>query len=178
MNNENRLINYWAHMLDESSGIDLSNVEGSMTKVINDQIMDKLEACKTVQQVYDLVKNTFDANDINTVASRRLLYHIQRSGGVTNAMMTVHNSRMEGMNLGVNGPRRRRIYERNDVKIVPDDDYDAETDYNLSLPPFQRKQLVRQSEVGLDLANGIYRREQILNPEMIPEAKHSMRGPA
>lgn len=117
MDSESRLINYWAHMLDESSGVNLANVEGSMTKVINDQIMDKLETCKTVQQVYDLVKNAFDANGIDTTASRRLLYHIQRSRGVMNAMMAVHNSRMAGMNLGVNGPRRRRIYEKNSETI-------------------------------------------------------------
>ena len=47
-----------------------------MTQVINDQVIDKLEGCKTVQQVYDLVKNAFDANNIDTEASRRLLYHI------------------------------------------------------------------------------------------------------
>lgn len=65
-----------------------------------------------------------------------------------------------------------------DVKIVPDDDYESEAEYNSSLPSFQQKHLVRQSEIGLDLANGIYKPEQIVNPELIPEAKHSMHGPA
>lgn len=57
----------------------------------------------------------------------------------------------------------------NNIKIVPDDDYDFEAEYNSSLPSAQRKQLVRQSEVKLDLANGIYKLEQIANPELIPE---------
>ena len=65
-----------------------------------------------------------------------------------------------------------------DVKIVPDDDYESEVEYNSSLPSFQQKHLVKQSEIGLDLANGIYKPEQIINPELIPEAKHSMHGPA
>jgi len=65
-----------------------------------------------------------------------------------------------------------------DVKIIPDDDYESEAEYYSSLAPCQRKRLVRQSEVSLDLANGVYRPEQIVNPELIPEARHSMRGPA
>ena len=81
-----------------------------MTQVINDQVIDKLEGCKTVQQVYDLVKNAFDANDIDTEASRRLLYHIQQSHSVVKAVAAVNNSRMVGMNLGVNGPRRGKMY--------------------------------------------------------------------
>ena len=70
------------------------------------------------------------------------------------------------------------VQDSEDVKIVPDDDYDYEAEYNSSLPPEQQKTLVRQSEIGLDLANGVYRLEQIVNPELLNEEKHSMHGPA
>lgn len=35
-----------------------------------------------------------------------------------------------------------------DTKVVPDDDYDVEAEYNSSLPPEKRKIIVRQSEAG------------------------------
>lgn len=36
-----------------------------------------------------------------------------------------------------------------DIEVVPDDDFDYEAQYNASLPPEQRKKLVRQSQAYL-----------------------------
>ena len=68
-------IRYWANMLneamdDKSVGVldekDLSTVKGSMSEIIKNQIIGKLEGCHTKQDVYNLVKSTFEQNGLAT----------------------------------------------------------------------------------------------------------------
>lgn len=98
------------------TAINLADKDGTIANVIREQVIDSgdLNKCATKQQVYDLVAKKLADNGIDTPASRRLLFKIQRSYNLVSAMQAVTNSYLSGANLGVDGPRRSRrgVYEK------------------------------------------------------------------
>lgn len=100
----------------DEAAINLADKDGTIANVIREQVIDSgdLNKCATKQQVYDLVAKKLADNGIDTPASRRLLFKIQRSYNLVSAMQAVTNSYLSGANLGVDGPRRSRrgVYEK------------------------------------------------------------------
>lgn len=81
--------------LNEAKVVDLSKVEGSMSNIIQSN-MDKINNCKTKDELLNTIKKIFDENNLNTKASNRLLNNIVRSKDFTTALMVVTNSYLSG----------------------------------------------------------------------------------
>ena len=81
--------------LNEAKAIDLSKVEGSMSNIIQSN-MDKINNCKTKDELLSTIKKIFDENNLNTKASNRLLNNIARCKNFNNALMVVTNSYLSG----------------------------------------------------------------------------------
>lgn len=80
--------------------IDLSKVEGSMSYILHNEIKN-LNKCKTVSDVYDLVKNSVGpsvGHGTSETAYKNLLNRIRNSKTLTQAMFTVTNSYLDGSN--------------------------------------------------------------------------------
>lgn len=81
--------------LNEAKVVDLSKVEGSMSNIIQSN-MDKINNCKTKDELLNTVKKIFDENNLNTKASNRLLNNIIRSKDFITALQAVTNSYLSG----------------------------------------------------------------------------------
>ena len=81
--------------LNEAKAVDLSKVEGSMSNIIQSN-MDKINNCKTKDELLSTIKKIFDENNLNTKASNRLLNNIARCKNFNNALMVVTNSYLSG----------------------------------------------------------------------------------
>ena len=58
--------------------------------------MDKINNCKTKDELLSTIKKIFDENNLNTKASNRLLNNIARCKNFNNALMVVTNSYLSG----------------------------------------------------------------------------------
>lgn len=92
----------------ERPKIDLSKKQGSMTQVLSDA-SNSLNSCASVDELHNKVKELFDENGINTVASNRLLTSIAKSRNLTDAQQTVYNSILSGSGLGTIKSDRRLL---------------------------------------------------------------------
>ena len=81
--------------LNEAKAIDLSKVEGSMSNIIQSN-MDKINNCKTKDELLSTIKKIFDENNLNTKASNRLLNNIAKCKNFTDALTVVTNSYLSG----------------------------------------------------------------------------------
>ena len=81
--------------LNEAKAVDLSKVEGSMSNIIQSN-MDKINNCKTKDELLSTIKKIFDENNLNTKAYNRLLNNIARCKNFNNALMVVTNSYLSG----------------------------------------------------------------------------------
>lgn len=81
--------------LNEAKAVDLSKVEGSMSNIIQSN-MDKINNCKTKDELLSTIKKIFDENNLNTKASNKLLNNIARCKNFNNALMVVTNSYLSG----------------------------------------------------------------------------------
>lgn len=81
--------------LNEAKAIDLSKVEGSMSNIIKSN-MDKINNCKTKDELLSTIKKIFDENNLNTKASNRLLNNIAKCKNFVDALMVVTNSYLSG----------------------------------------------------------------------------------
>lgn len=81
--------------LNEAKAVDLSKIEGSMSNIIQSN-MDKINNCKTKDELLSTIKKIFDENNLNTKASNRLLNNIARCKNFNNALMVVTNSYLSG----------------------------------------------------------------------------------
>ena len=86
---------------------DLSTIEGSMTKVLQDNT-DKFKDAVSKDEVFNTVAELFKENNINTQASERLLTNIRHSKDVTGALFCVYNSILYGSNLSKDGTQKFR----------------------------------------------------------------------
>lgn len=80
--------------------IDLSTVKGSMSNVLHDEIKN-LNKCKTISDVYELVKNSVGPvvnHGTSEAAYKKLLNTIRNSKNLTDAMLAVTNSYLDGSN--------------------------------------------------------------------------------
>ena len=77
--------------LNEAKVVDLSKVEGSMSNIIQSN-MDKINNCKTKDELLNTIKKIFDENNLNTKASNRLLNNIAKCKNFIDALMVVTNS--------------------------------------------------------------------------------------
>lgn len=81
--------------LNEAKAIDLSKVEGSMSNIIQSN-MDKINNCKTKDELLSTIKKIFDENNLNTKASNRLLNNIAKCKNFIDALTVVTNSYLSG----------------------------------------------------------------------------------
>ena len=81
--------------LNEAKAVDLSKVEGSMSNIIQSN-MDKINNCKTKDELLSTIKKIFDENNLNTKASNRLLNNIAKCKNFTDALTVVTNSYLSG----------------------------------------------------------------------------------
>lgn len=79
---------------------DLSKFEGTMANVISKNYA-TLMSFTTKQSLVDAVKKLFADNNINTVASRRLIYTMSSKSNYVGALMALENSFLKGCGLGV-----------------------------------------------------------------------------
>ena len=80
--------------------IDLSKVKGSMSSILHDEIKN-LNNCKTISDVYELVKNSVGpsvGHGTSETAYKKLLNSIRNSRTLTQAMFAVTNSYLDGAN--------------------------------------------------------------------------------
>lgn len=80
--------------------IDLSTVKGSMSNILHDEIKN-LNNCKTISDVYELVKNSVGPvvnHGTSEAAYKKLLNTIRNSRSLTDAMLAVTNSYLDGSN--------------------------------------------------------------------------------
>ena len=75
--------------------IDLSKVENSMTKIIQDNIH-KINATTTVSELANLLTNLFEKHNLNTKASNRLLNKVKLARSISSAQKIVLNSFLAG----------------------------------------------------------------------------------
>ena len=80
--------------------VDLSTKEGSMTKIIQDN-MKMVNGASSPAQMADILENIFLEHDLKTKASERLLFKIRKSRNLEQAQMTLYNSLLAGSGLGV-----------------------------------------------------------------------------
>ena len=83
--------------------IDLSKVKGSMSNILHDEIKN-LNNCKTISDVYELVKNSVGPavnHGTSEAAYKKLLNTIRNSRSLTDAMLAVTNSYLDGANQKV-----------------------------------------------------------------------------
>ena len=78
--------------------IDLSKKPGTMSYVL-EKNMDKVWGAKSKDSLIGIIKKLFDDNGINTEASNRLLFNIDRQGDLTGAQQVVANSILAGSGL-------------------------------------------------------------------------------
>lgn len=78
--------------------IDLSKKPGTMSYVL-EKNMDKVWGAKSKDSLISIVKKLFDDNGINTNASNRLLFNIDRQRDLTGAQQVVANSILAGSGL-------------------------------------------------------------------------------
>lgn len=79
---------------------DLSEVEGSMTKVLSDA-KDTLNKLKTKAEMESFLKDTFEKNGIDTKASNRLIDTVKNAKTDTDALSAIYNSILAGAKLAV-----------------------------------------------------------------------------
>ena len=87
----------------KESKIDLSKVKGSMSNILHDEIKN-LNNCKTISDVYELVKNSVGPavnHGTSEAAYKKLLNTIRNSRSLTDAMLAVTNSYLDGANQKV-----------------------------------------------------------------------------
>ena len=87
----------------KESKIDLSKVKGSMSNILHDEIKN-LNNCKTISDVYELVKNSVGPavnHGTSETAYKKLLNTIRNSRSLTDAMLAVTNSYLDGANQKV-----------------------------------------------------------------------------
>lgn len=80
--------------------IDLSTVKGSMSNILHDEIKN-LNNCKTISDVYELVKNSVGPvvnHGTSEAAYKKLLNTIRNSRSLTDAMLAVTSSYLDGSN--------------------------------------------------------------------------------
>lgn len=85
------------------SGIDLSNVEGSMANALHNEIKN-LDKCKTVSDVYEFVKRVVGpavGHGTSERAYKKLLLSVRNSRSVNQAMFAVTSFYLKGADLGV-----------------------------------------------------------------------------
>lgn len=78
--------------------IDLSKKPGTMSYVL-EKNMDKVWGAKSKDSLRDIIKKLFDDNGINTEASNRLLFNIDRQRDLTGAQQVLANSILAGSGL-------------------------------------------------------------------------------
>ena len=78
--------------------IDLSKKPGTMSYVL-EKNMDKVWGAKSKDSLIGIIKKLFDDNGINTEASNRLLFNIDRQRDLTGAQQVVANSILAGSGL-------------------------------------------------------------------------------
>lgn len=78
--------------------IDLSKKPGTMSYVL-EKNMDKVWGAKSKDSLIGIIKKLFDDNGINTEASNRLLFNIDRQRDLTRAQQVVANSILAGSGL-------------------------------------------------------------------------------
>lgn len=78
--------------------IDLSKKPGTMSYVL-EKNMDKVWGAKSKDSLIGIIKKLFDDNGINTNASNRLLFNIDRQRDLTGAQQVVANSILAGSGL-------------------------------------------------------------------------------
>ena len=81
--------------------IDLTNVEGSMTNIIHNNV-DKLRDAQSVRDLHNILTNIFKANDLDTPASRDLLSRVFQTRNLEQAFKAVFNSYLYGADMGRN----------------------------------------------------------------------------
>ena len=79
---------------------DLSKVEKSMTKVLEDNI-ELVNSAKSTDDLYNIVNDLFVTNSIDTNASNRLLNNIKKQRNLTGAQSVIFNSMLKGEGKGV-----------------------------------------------------------------------------
>ena len=85
------------------SGIDLSNVKGSMANALHDDIKN-LDKCKTVSDVYNFVERVVGpvvGHGTSEVAYKKLLNSVRNARMVEKAMFAVTSFYLKGSDLGV-----------------------------------------------------------------------------
>lgn len=80
--------------------IDLSEVDGSITKILEEsvQVINKL---KTSQEITDFIEFTFATNGINTPCSQKMVEILKNSKSFNNSLQFIWNTILSGENLGV-----------------------------------------------------------------------------
>jgi len=78
----------------------LSDVKTSMTYVLEHNL-EALNNCKSVSELSQLISNLFAANNINTVASNRLITNVSKKHNIGDAQLAIYNSMLSGNKLSV-----------------------------------------------------------------------------
>lgn len=114
----------------KTEAVDLSNKEGSMTKVLIDNKSWSRET--TVKGIADKVKSILDKEGINTPASKRLIGNILKNKNYVKALDTVYNSILAGANLstsrGSSKSKKESLKEAWSVNDLYSDIYNALSD--------------------------------------------------
>ena len=114
----------------KTEAVDLSNKEGSMTKVLTDNKSWSRET--TVKGIADKVKSILDKEGIDTPASKRLIGNILKNKNYVKALDTVYNSILAGANLstsrGSSKSKRESLKEAWSVNDLYSDIYNALSD--------------------------------------------------
>lgn len=84
----------------KASAIDLSTIEGTMSKVLIDH-KDELNKITSVKELVTLLTKLFKENNINTPASRRLVMNIMAKKRLEDAQFALYNSILKGCSVGV-----------------------------------------------------------------------------
>lgn len=107
----------------KTEAVDLSDKEGSITKVLSDNDSWKKES--TVQGIYKKVKDALEKNNISTPASKRLLANIMKQKSFDKALETVYNSILAGSNLamgrGTSKNKKNESLDNEDVSRFDDE---------------------------------------------------------
>lgn len=80
--------------------IDLSKKSNSMSAIIQNN-HEQFDSCSTVSALTTALKTVFEANNLNTAASNRLIANVASKKNITDALMTVYNSLLCGSKLAV-----------------------------------------------------------------------------
>lgn len=85
---------------EDASKKDLSTVEGSMSKILQDN-HEELDNSTSKEELIGKVKKLFSDNKLDTPATKRLLMNMMKSKSLSSALQTMYNSLLAGSNLTV-----------------------------------------------------------------------------